>query len=108
MNYAKKRADVLRTLKKDGALATVKRTASNGSVTTTTCWAIRIERRIGDLKKYDESIEIGDYKYIVEGAADVKEADLFIFGGETRIVSRTEALKPADTTIFSYVWTREA
>lgn len=108
MNYAKKRADVLRTLKKNGALATVQSTLFNGSVVSNDWWAIRIERRIGDLEKYDESVEIGDYKYIVEGAADIKESDLFTFGGETRYVSRTEALKPTNITIMNYVWTRSA
>ncbi len=108
MNYLKKKADVLRALKKDGALATVTRTAENGSVTHEKFWAIRIERRIGDRHRFDESVEIGDYKYIFEGNADVLEGDLITFGGEQRYVSRTEALRPTDVTIMSYVWTRTA
>lgn len=108
MNYLKKKADVLRSLKKDGALAAVTRTAINGSVLHSRCWAMRIERRIGDRSRFDESVEIGDYKYIVEGDADVLESDLFTFGGEQRYVSRTEALRPTDVTILHYVWTRSA
>lgn len=108
MNYEKKKADVLRTLKKDGALATVTRTAENNSVVHKKFWAMRIERRIGDRHRFDESVEIGDYKYIFEGDADVQEGDLVTFGGEKRYVSRTESLRPTDVTIMCYVWTRSA
>lgn len=108
MNYAKKKADALRTLKKDGAQAIVTRTADNGSVTHERYWALRIERRIGDRHRFDESVEIGDYKYIFEGDADVLEGDLITFGGEKRYVSRIESLRPADVTIMCYVWTRSA
>lgn len=108
MNYGKTRASVLKTLKRVGATGVRTRTAASGAVMRETYWGVRIERRIGDLKKYDESVEIGDYKYIFEGGADIKESDMLLFGGESRYVSRIEELKPTDTAVLLYVWTREA
>lgn len=108
MNYGKTRASVLKTLKRVGALGIRTRTLASGAVMRESYWAVRIERRIGDLKKYDESVEIGDYKYIVQGGADIKESDLFDFGGEKRYVSRIEELKPTDTAVMLYIWTRTA
>jgi hypothetical protein len=108
MNYAKKQADVLRALKKHGAIANVSRVERNSSTTTFTARAIRIERRIGDLHRFDDTNEVGDYKFIVEGAVTILEGDIFVFAGERRLVQRIEEFKPTNTRIFTYVWTRAA
>lgn len=106
MNYRKKQADVLKSLKKDGGQATFERLLSDGGRVLYSGYVLRIERRIGDRRMFDESVEIGDYKYIAEGSLNIKEGDLITYAGETRVVSRVEAMQPADVVIFWYVWSR--
>lgn len=108
MNYIRSRAQALKMIKRGGALGVLSRTERDSSVTTVDAWGMRIERRIGDLKKFDESVEIGDYKFIVEGAVEVLEGDTWTYAGERRLVSRIEEFKPTDVRIFTYVWTRSA
>lgn len=108
MNYTKKAAEVKAKLRKEGAEGTLIRTASNMDVTRATCYGMRIERRIGDVKKIDESVEIGDLKYMVDGDLLFEENDLFEFptGGAQRVVMRVEDFTPTNIRIFSYIWTR--
>ena len=108
MNYSKVAANVLKTLRVNGAVGTLTKTDANLVQTVATCQAVRIERRIGDRRLYDESVEIGDYKYICDNTLVFEEGDMFEFAGETRVISRVEELKPAGVKIFTYVWTRSA
>lgn len=108
MNYTRAAANVLKQLRKNGATGTLTKTGENLDQTVATCLAIRIERRIGDRRLFDESVEIGDYKYIVDNTLVFEEGDMFSFAGELRVVSRVEEFKPTSVKIFSYVWTRSA
>lgn len=108
MNYTKIAANVIKTLRKNGATGTLTKTDENLVQVVATCKAVRIERRIGDKRMYDESVEIGDYKYICDNTLVFEEGDMFTFAGGTRVVSRVEEFKPADVKIFTYVWTRSA
>lgn len=106
MDYIKMRERVLRRLRANGARATFRRTAEGGYVKTQQFWCLRIERRIGDLHRFDEQVELGDYKFMCEGITDVCEGDVMEYADETRVVTRFEQFKPSDTTVFVYVWTR--
>ena len=108
MNYEQKRRDVLRSLKKDGGVAVFERRLAEGGLVRFSGYVLRIERRIGDKKMFDESVEIGDYKYIAEGSLNIREGDLITCGGETRVIMRVEEFKPVDLTIFWYIWSRTA
>ena len=99
-------ASAANLIAKYGAVITLRRTATDNTVTEFPAIVVLT----GRARHYIEGsgVEIGDWKMILDASVEPVEQDSFTLGGDRYIVQRAEPLQPGGVTVIWNAWARQS